>query len=125
MPLIYIILPPMFGRKKPEPKTRNGVAITPGHAVDLAKEPGPNRRSVGLKLHDNGNIAIDCCDGGPLVEDMMGDGDYERFCTVEAKDVPRLAAALLHAAFEGDAQAVDNFKALCDAYGIDARITSF
>jgi hypothetical protein len=115
----------MFGRRKPAPKNYAGVAITPGHLVDLAKEPGPNRRSVGLKLHDSDNLTIDCCDGGPLVEGMMGDADYERFCTVEAKDVPRLAAALLHAEFEGDAQAVDHFKALCDAYGIKARITSF
>lgn len=93
--------------------------------VELAKEPGPNRRSVGLKLHDNGNLVIDCCDGGPLVEGMMGDTDYERFCTVEAEDVPRLAAALLHAQFDGDSQAVDSFKAFCDAYDIKARISSF
>ncbi|QLC25822.1 hypothetical protein HFP57_12860 [Parasphingopyxis algicola] len=100
----------------------NGAAIAQGRMVELAREPG---RSVGLTLHDNGDLTIDCCDGGPLVEGMMGDGDYERFCTVEAKDVPRLAAVLLHAEFEGDAQAVDHFKALCDAYGIKARITSW
>ncbi|MEO1167118.1 MAG: hypothetical protein AAFW97_00245 [Pseudomonadota bacterium] len=113
----------MFGRKKPE--TYTGVAITPGHPVELAREPGPHRRAVGLTLHDNGNVTIDCCDGGPLVEDMMGDADYERVCTVEAKHVPRLAAALLHARFAGDPQAVDRLKALCDAYGIKAQITSW
>ena len=113
----------MFGRRKPE--APQGITITPGAMVELAKEPGPHRRSVGLTLHENGNLVIDCCDGGPLVEGMMGDADYERFCTVEAEDVPRLAAALLHALFDGDSQAVDHFKALCDAYGIDARISTF
>lgn len=115
----------MSDSESPKRTSWNGVAIALGRMVELAREAGAHGRSVGLKLHKNGNLAIDSYDSGPVVEEVHGDGDYERFCTIAAEDVPRLAAALLHAEFEGDLKAVDRLKAFCDAYGIEARITSW
>lgn len=85
----------MSGNRPPKRTSWNGVAIAPGRMVELAREAGTHGRSVGLKLHKNGNLAIDSYDSGPTVKAVHSDGDYERFCTIAAEDVPRLAAALL------------------------------
>ncbi len=94
------------------------VAIVAGETIELAREGGANSRSVGLTLGKDGAVKVDLYDRGPLVEAMKGDSDYERWCSVPAEESGRLATALLHALFAEDAQAVDQFKAFCDAYGI-------
>lgn len=99
--------------------------IEPGRLVELYREERPEFRSVGLTLHDNGDVGIDQQDIAPSVEAAFGDSDYERWTIVPAAEVGRLAAALLVEKYRGRADAVDGFSAFCAEHGIAAQGASF
>lgn len=99
--------------------------ILPGRQIELYRQDGPSFRSIRVTLHDNGDVGLDLQDMGPLVEEAFGDADYERWTIVPARDVPRLAVALLIDRYRGNAVAVDDLADFCAAHGIGAEQGSF
>jgi hypothetical protein len=99
--------------------------IVPGKQIELYRHDGPSFRSIRVTLHDNGDVGLDLQDMGPLVEEVFGDADYERWTIVPAREVPRLAVALLIERYAGNAVAVDDFADFCAANGVGAERGSF
>lgn len=100
-------------------------AIVPGKLIEIFREGTRNRRSVGVTLHENGDVGIDLQDMGPTVQEIFGDEDYERWTIVPATEVPRLAVALLIDKYAGKAEAVDAFGEFCERNGIRAKRGDF
>ena len=55
---------------------------------------GLDRRHLEAYLDTNGSLHIDGQDLGPGTGTVSGDGEYEWFETIAARDLPRLAALL-------------------------------
>jgi hypothetical protein len=88
-------------------------------SIELARDDGPEFRSVRLTVGDDGAIRMDAQDMGPTVEQVWGDGDYEFWVHVRKEAVGALAFALLREKFSGQRGAVDAFRDFCKTHGIE------
>jgi hypothetical protein len=89
-------------------------AETPvSHIFHLASQDGGETRSVLLTVTPS-QVHIGATDQGPAALHIWGrDGEYEFWVDVEVKAFPALVFALLKEKYEGNGEAVDQFRAFC------------
>jgi hypothetical protein len=94
--------------------------------ISLARQERPDFRSdVALDLLSDGSIKMDACDSGSSVEKVWNHEDYERWMTIPADAVPKLAFALLKEKFADNLDAVDQFKDFCERCSIRYEWSSY
>lgn len=86
----------------------------------------PMRSTVGASIAADGGLIVAGCDGGPVVREVWGDGDYEYALTVPAAEKDRLLLALLAHHYGGRRDAFAAIRSvLVQAsipHGFDSRV---
>jgi hypothetical protein len=92
--------------------------MTPEHSIEIARQEGPDFRSVRLGIEPGGAILMDAQDMGPAVKRVWDTEDYEFWVRIEPATLPKLAFELLKDKFAGRTDAVDVLRDYCKAHDI-------
>lgn len=88
-------------------------------SVKIARREEPGITiSIHARLNSDGSLRLEGGDIGERVKELWGDDDYEYWVDVPASEVGRLLLLLLKEKYDGDLQAVSNFKTLCESNAI-------
>ena len=99
--------------------------MTPENSIEIARNPGPEFRSVRLGIEPGGAIVMDAQDMGPTVKRVWDTDDYEFWVRVEPDAVSKLAFELLKDKFAGELGAVDALRAYCRERGVACEFGSW
>jgi len=94
-------------------------------ATALARQEGPEFRSVHLIIEDGGCIRLEAQDMGTTVENGWGDSDYEFAVRVKPASLAKLAFELLREKFSGQLGAVDAFRDWCKSHDVEYEFDSW
>src|SRR5215204_4237850 len=91
--------------------------MTPEQRIEIARQEGPEFRSVSLSTSASG-LRMDAHDIGPAVERTWNHDDYEFWVSVPGEALPAVVFALLKEKYSGRLGAVDEFKVFCEQHSI-------
>lgn len=86
--------------------------------VEIARQDGPEFRSVRLQLQADGGIRLHAYDRGPTAQLTFGREEYEFWVTIPPAEVAKLAGVLLKEKFGGRLQAVTELRDFCRQHEI-------
>lgn len=90
----------------------------PAEDTEIARQDGPEFRSVRLQLQADGALRMHAYDKGPTATLTFGRDEYEFWVTVPPAEVAKLALELLREKFGGRLQAVTEFRDFCKRHEI-------
>ncbi|HEY1633092.1 MAG TPA: hypothetical protein VGF56_17385 [Rhizomicrobium sp.] len=99
--------------------------MTADNSIELARDDGPEFRSVRLALEESGALLMDAQDMGPNVRKTFDEGDYEFWVRVGREGLSKLAFELLKDRFAGRIDAVDELRRYCQERGIAHEFDSW
>ena len=86
---------------------------------------GPEKRSVGLTLHDDGSIEMHTHDDGPTALQTWGKEEYEFWTNIPPDAVSLLAFVLLRERYLGHDSATDELSKLCKENAVPHKWESY
>jgi hypothetical protein len=88
-------------------------------SINIAQQERPGiRTTVWAYIQPDGGLRLDGGDIGERVEQIWGDEDYEYWVEVPGSEIGKLLLLLLKEKYNGNINAVDEFKAFCESNGI-------
>jgi len=85
---------------------------------ELARQEGVEFRSVLLEFRSDGRLRVSAQDIGPTAERTYGDRELESWVDVPIGALAQLLAALIQDKYGCSLEAVDEFRALCEAHQV-------
>jgi hypothetical protein len=98
--------------------------VPPPLTFQLARQRGDEFRSVLLSVTAS-QVRLGTIDAGPAVLRWWGREEYEFWVDVPAKALPALVYALLKEKYEGNLEAVDQFRNFCTDHNIPHRFMTW
>lgn len=96
-----------------------------GRSFEVARQNGPESRSILIEFPASGTVRMSAQDMGPFVQTVMGDEDYEFWVDVDCSALPKLAALLLQEKYKDNLQAVSDFRVFCEREQIQHKYMTF
>ena len=98
--------------------------VPASQTVELASRRDAEFRSVLLSV-TGAQVRLSTTDAGPAVQRWWGRDEYEFWVDVPAEAIPALVCALLKEKYEGNLQAVDQFRTFCTDNGVPHRFMTW
>ena len=80
---------------------------------------------IRVSLRDDGGVRFEGQDIGDSVKEILGDDDYEYWVDVPASETGRVLLLLLKEKYNGNIQAVTDFRSFCESNGIPHQFSTW
>lgn len=87
--------------------------------IDIARKEFPGVSvSISVSTNPDGGVRVEGGDVGDRVKEWHGEDDYEYWVDVPASEIGKLVLLLLKERYEGNLDAVSEFRTFCETKGI-------